>query len=86
MQCRVTRTPHADTLLLFFTGWGTTPQVVEHMGQPKGWDMYAFFDYRTVAPHHIPPIEQHYARVYLVAWSMGVWAADTLAPICLSPP
>lgn len=48
-------------------------------------DMYAFFDYRTVAPHHIPPIEQHYARVYLVAWSMGV-GADTLAPICLSPP
>lgn len=70
----------AKNLLLFFTGWGTTPEVVAHLQLPENFDYYAFWDYRTIHPSQLPTFSQEYEQVFLVAWSMGVWATDLLAP------
>lgn len=70
------RKPGNSTLLLFFSGWGTTPEVVAHMALPSGWDFCAFHDYRDLSTDL--PIFSGYEHVYLAAWSMGVWAADAL--------
>lgn len=65
------------TLLLYFSGWGTTPEAVSRLSLPEGWDYCAFHDYR-VLPSVLPDFSA-YERVYLLAWSMGVWAADRLS-------
>ncbi|MDO5035450.1 MAG: alpha/beta fold hydrolase [Porphyromonas sp.] len=82
MQHQITysnSSPH--TLLLYFTGWGTTPEVVTNLGLPQGWEQCSFWDYKDVSALYLPDIElSRYNSIYLVAWSMGVWAADLLAP------
>ena len=65
-------------LLLFFAGWGTTPEVADRLSLPEGWDYVAFWDYRDLTTP-LPDLTG-YDRVCLAAWSMGVWAADVLAP------
>ncbi len=74
--------PRSDTLLLFFSGWGTTPEVVRHLAIPSGWDYVTAYDYRTL-PETLS-IRSGYRAIHLVAWSMGVWAADCLS--ALLPP
>ncbi len=65
----------ATRLLLFFNGWAMTPASVEHMTLPEGYDFLAVEDYRddTFAFDFSP-----YQEIVLVAWSMGVWAAQRL--------
>lgn len=70
------RTSHA--LLIYFAGWGTTPEVVEHLALPEGWDYLACWDYTSIDEGDFPDLSQ-YDKVVVVAWSMGVWAADQLA-------
>ena len=67
----------SEALLLFFTGWGTTPEVAKHLSLPVGWDYCAFHDYRDLSTPL--PRFREYQKVYLLGWSMGVWAADRLA-------
>lgn len=67
------------TLLIYFTGWGTTPEVVSHLPIPEDWDYLTAYDYRELNPSDLPDLKE-YQRVHLVAWSMGVCAADELAP------
>lgn len=61
-------------LILFFNGWAMTPEAIDHMVLPDGYDLLVFWDYRTESydfeDWHL------YQSFYLVAWSMGVWAAD----------
>lgn len=83
MEVTYTTHPGNQTLLLFFTGWGTTPEVVRHLEVPEGWDYFTAYDYRTL-PDTLS-IRKDYDTVYLVAWSMGVWAADLLAPLLPTP-
>lgn len=62
-------------LLLYLNGWALGPVAVEHLGQPQGADLLILWDYRTDAlDFDFSP----YGEVRLVAWSMGVWAADRL--------
>lgn len=68
-----------ESLLIFFTGWGTTPEVAQHLVLPEGWDYLACYDYRTVESTDLPSLSD-YRQTYIAAWSMGVWAADLLAP------
>lgn len=78
-------TLHHDTpghpssrLLIYFTGWGTTPEVVAHLARPVGWDYCACHDYTHLSPEELPDLSP-YDEVVIVAWSMGVWAAEELA-------
>ncbi|MDD7437770.1 MAG: DUF452 family protein [Bacteroidales bacterium] len=67
-----------DCLLIFFTGWGTTPEVAVHLQLPERCDYLTAYDYRTVLPQELPTLDT-YREVYVAGWSMGVWALDILA-------
>ncbi|MDO4771584.1 DUF452 family protein [Porphyromonas sp.] len=68
----------ADNLLIYFTGWGTTPEVVRHLSVPDGWDYCTCWDYTNLDDKDLPSLSD-YQKVIVMAWSMGVWAADRLA-------
>lgn len=68
---------NTTTLLIYFCGWGTTPEAVKSLSLPEGWDFVGCYDYRSFpTTFNIPG---HYIKIHLVAWSMGVWAAEKLA-------
>lgn len=69
-------------LLIFFTGWGTTDEVAKHLTLPDACDYLTAYDYRTL--EGLPEIGS-YEEVYIVGWSMGVWALDCLAPQLPTP-
>lgn len=64
----------AHKLILFFNGWAMTPVTVEHLSIPKGYDVLIFWDYRDDEAVELDFMA--YEEVRVVAWSMGVWAAD----------
>lgn len=63
----------SDRLILYFNGWAMTPEAVEHLALPSGWDLLVAWDYRSPS---LTADLSPYRHIYLVAWSMGVWAAD----------
>ena len=64
----------AHKLILFFNGWAMTPVTVEHLSIPEGYDVLIFWDYRDDEAVELDFMA--YEEVRVVAWSMGVWAAD----------
>lgn len=77
MQYKIYPSPQGkgEHLILFFNGWAMTPESVEHLARPEGCDLLVLWDYRDLSL----PLDldlSPYARIDLVAWSMGVWAAD----------
>ncbi|PIE59644.1 MAG: hypothetical protein CSA32_02985 [Desulfobulbus propionicus] len=67
---------HSDDCLLFLAGWGmdSTP-FADIPGQ--GLDVLMLYDYRELLP--VPTeLLKGYGKVYLLAWSMGVWVAGHL--------
>ena len=74
MQAEWLKKKGNGTLVLFFNGWGMEPWVVGHLKGEE--DILAFSDYRTLEiEEEVLRGVDNYARVYVVAWSMGVWAA-----------
>lgn len=60
-------------LLIYFAGWGTPPAAVEHLNLPADYDLLICYDYQTFEfDFDFSPYEE----IRLVAWSMGVWAAE----------
>ena len=58
--------------ILFFNGWGMDSNAIHHL-ETTGFDVFEFHDYATL---ELPNIDlQKYSNIYLVAWSMGVWAS-----------
>ncbi len=83
MQTTILRTGEGNPrLLIFFTGWGTTPEVADHLLLPNKCDYLTAYDFRTLYP--LPQIPE-YEEVYMVGWSMGVWALDQLASLLPAP-
>lgn len=77
MKIKQITTPHSAKALLYFGGWGSTPESVGHLSLPDGTDYFAFYDYREVSPEELPPLER-YEEIAVVGWSMGVWAISVL--------
>lgn len=84
MQFHLTKEQGNRRLLIFFTGWGTTPEVAAHLTPLPECDYLTAYDFRTLSPEMIPPLTD-YQEVYIVGWSMGVWALDRLAPHLPTP-
>lgn len=63
-----------DDLVIFMLGWAATPNAVYHI-RPAGCDVLALCDHRTMAPL-APDRFVRYRRIYLFAWSFGVWVAE----------
>ncbi len=61
-------------LALFILGWAATPNAICHLDLP-GCDVLACHDHRSMKP-----LAAHefagYRRIYLFAWSFGVWVAE----------
>lgn len=64
-------------VIVFFNGWGMNGQVVKHLNTKA--DVLMFYDYRKLAAETGTDLSA-YAEIYVVAWSMGVWAATQLLP------
>ena len=61
-------------LTLFFAGWGMDVRPFFDYCSPEGNDLLICYDYRTLDFDYSQI--QSYEKIYLVGWSMGVWAAS----------
>jgi pimeloyl-[acyl-carrier protein] methyl ester esterase len=62
-----------QTCILFFNGWGMDEKAIAHLSF-NGFDLCIFNNYRSIDP--IGDELGGYQNVILVAWSLGVWAAE----------
>lgn len=58
--------------ILYFNGWAEDENAVKHLDTGT-FDICMFNDYNPVSP--IDEKINEYSTIYLVAWSLGVWAA-----------
>lgn len=65
-----------DRLIVFFNGWGMGVETIAHL--TGDFDVVMFYDYRDLK-QYTPVYFNNYSKCYLVAWSMGVWAASQVA-------
>ena len=61
-------------LVLYMLGWASTPNAVCHI-HPTGCDVLAVHHYMSLEPFCAEDFSA-YRRIYLFAWSFGVWAAE----------
>lgn len=61
-------------LVIFMLGWSATPNAVRHI-RPAGCDVLACCRYTELRDFQ-PGEFCAYRRIYLFAWSFGVWAAE----------
>lgn len=73
MQSCWLRREKNDRLLVFVLGWTADWRVVNE-NLPRGYDVLALYDFRTIEPVVI----SRYSDVYLFAWSFGVRVAEEL--------
>lgn len=62
-------------LLLLFAGWSAEPLLFEGMEAEEATDVWIVYDYRTTT---FDEDLSAYSEIHILAWSMGVWAADRL--------
>ncbi len=73
----LSRRERSDRLILYFNGWAMNSSAVVHLKIPEGYDLLCVQDYRSI--DQVSQIKTTcYKSVHLVAWSMGVWAAECL--------
>lgn len=61
-------------LILYMLGWAATPNAINHIC-PAGYDVLAICNYTDI--HPLPAEELgEYRRIYLFAWSFGVWVSE----------
>lgn len=61
-------------LVLYMLGWASTPNAVCHI-HPPGCDVLAVHKYMSLEPFAAAEFSA-YRRIYLFAWSFGVWVAE----------
>ena len=81
MQTEWISTGDNSRLIIYFAGWGTSPQLVKQWQIPAGYDLLLCWDYRTfqLDSAQLDFDFSRYQHYHLVAWSMGVWAAEQCA-------
>lgn len=85
MQYKIYRAQEeACRAIVFFNGWAMTPESVEHLALPEGYDLIVLWDYRDLTLPEELALDK-YQDIILVAWSMGVWAADVALAESLLP-
>lgn len=72
----------ARQLIIYFCGWGMTPATVSHLTLPPQCDLLALYDYRILElSDDLADLPwDSYEAVTIVAWSLGVWAAEQVVP------
>lgn len=69
---------NGDRVILFFNGWGMDSRAIPQL--TGDYDVVAFWDYRRLLEAEWPDLRQ-YEEIYVVGWSMGVWAAANVIPL-----
>ena len=69
------QSPGNRNLILFMLGWGATPNSVQQLPFPEGYDVLCCYDHRSLTPLNAADFAG-YERIYLFAWSFGVWVAE----------
>lgn len=59
-------------IIVYFAGWGSSPETVAHLVVPPEYDALICYDFRDLKLDFDFSI---YRQIRLVAWSMGVWVA-----------
>ena len=65
-------------LVLYILGWASTPNAVHHITPPPGYDVLAVYNYTDIETLQAADFAG-YERIYLFAWSFGVWVAEHIA-------
>lgn len=66
-----------DRVIIFFNGWGMDENAVIRLSGI--YDLLMVYDYRHLENKNFPVLEE-YQEIFVVAWSMGVWAASNVIP------
>ncbi len=65
----------SQDLVIYILGWGTSPNAVFPIQHPDGFDVLCCCDYADW--YELEPERfAQYRRIYLFAWSFGVWIAE----------
>ncbi len=75
-RMRFERWGAGDDLVLFFHGWGMSPESVRTLAR-QGREVVVFWDYESWACDYDFSAERPFR---VVAWSLGVWAAHRVLP------
>ncbi len=76
MQIDNIYTKKNNRLILFFNGWAMDSSIIRDFNI-DGYDIIECHDYSEL-PTKIPDNWNKYSHIYVIAWSMGVWAANQL--------
>lgn len=68
-----------DSLVLFFNGWGMDEHAVNHL-KTDGFDVLMLNDYSQLILEE--ELVYEYRNLFVVAWSLGVWAATNVLSGC----
>jgi len=67
-----------QALIVFCNGWGMDDRPFRHLEADR-CDVLMLWDYRQMTPvPDIVALAGQYAEIYLVGWSMGVWAGQRM--------
>lgn len=69
-------TPSCRRLLLIFSGWSTSPGFYSDL-RAEGWDIMLVYDYTSLDFN--TSVLKPYSTIFIIAWSLGVAAAETAA-------
>ncbi len=71
----LSHSPDNQDLIIYMLGWAATPNAVYHI-TPPGFDVLACHNH-SGEPEILQPGDfERYRRIYLFAWSFGVWVAE----------
>ena len=68
----------SENLIIYFAGWATSIDLIKSWPLPDNYDLLCCWDYRDLT---FSVDVSHYQHIHLVAWSMGVWAAEQSLPL-----
>ena len=78
MKTYIRRREKNDKLVVVYGAWGTDEHVFTPLCNDE-FDFILFYDYSADEALVLPEMKS-YSRITVIGWSLGVWAAEYLAP------
>jgi pimeloyl-[acyl-carrier protein] methyl ester esterase len=78
MKTYIRRREKNNKLIVFYGGWGTDENIFLPLSSDE-FDLILFYNYSADEPLILPETKT-YEKIILIAWSLGVWAAEYLLP------
>lgn len=78
MKTYIKRREKNNKLIVFYSAWGTDERILTPLCNDDV-DFILFYNYSADEALILPEMKR-YERITLIAWSLGVWAAEYLSP------